>query len=155
MTTPSFDRASIAAHVGLIHQLAAGIQGVIPLFSVEEGKAPKVQRFGVGNVADAVGAIMAFENRQSFNVYMPWAVMRRDLEPNRKGSEADVVAVLAAVADLDHDKYQIGELPLVPPYILETSAGNYQGVYPDCNASCHIKETSPSIRRSLKHHRRR
>ena len=68
MTTPSFDRASIAAHVGLIHQLAAGIQGVIPLFSVEEGKAPKVQRFGVGNVADTVGAIMAFENRQSFNV---------------------------------------------------------------------------------------
>ena len=130
MTTPSFDRASIAAHVGLIHQLAAGIQGVIPLFSVEEGKAPKVQRFGVGNVADTVGAIMAFENRQSFNVYMPWAVMRRDLEPNRKGSEADVVAVLAAVADLDHDKYQIGELPLEPPYILETSAGNYQGVYP-------------------------
>ena len=69
MTTPSFDRASIAAHVGLIHQLAAGIQGVIPLFSVEEGKAPKVQRFGVGNVADTVGAIMAFENRQSLNVY--------------------------------------------------------------------------------------
>ena len=55
---------------------------------------------------------MAFENRQSLNVYMPWAVMRRDLEPNKKGSEADVIAVLAAVADLDHDKYQIGEFPI-------------------------------------------
>jgi len=54
--------------------------------------------------------------------------LRRDLEPGKKGSEADVVAVLAAVGDLDNDKYSLGELPVEAPYIVETSPGNFQPV---------------------------
>jgi hypothetical protein len=63
------------------------------------------------------------------NLYAPWSVFRRDLEPGKKGSEADVVAVLAAVDDLDNDKYSLGELPVEAPYIIETSPGNFQPVY--------------------------
>ena len=55
--------------------------------------------------------------------------MRRDLEPGKKGAEDDVVAVLAAVPDLDNDKYTIGELPVEAPYIVESSPGNFQPVY--------------------------
>ena len=128
--SPSFNRDAIEAHVALLHQLAAGIDGVIPLFSVEEGEAPIIHRFGVGQIADVVNTIMGSENHPGLNIYMPWAVMRRDLEPGKKGGEADVVAVLAAVADIDNDKYSIGELPIDAPYVLETSAGNYQAVYP-------------------------
>jgi hypothetical protein len=40
-----------------------------------------------------------------------------------------VVAVLAAVGDLDNDKYSLGELPVEAPYIVETSPGNFQPVY--------------------------
>jgi hypothetical protein len=54
---------------------------------------------------------------------------RRDLAPRKKGSEVDVVAVLAAVPDLDNDKYSLGELPVEAPYIVETSPGNFQPVY--------------------------
>ena len=51
-----------------------------------------------------------------------------------KGSESDVVAALAFVGDLDADTGKSGTgldgLPLASPYILETSEGNYQPVFP-------------------------
>jgi hypothetical protein len=42
-----------------------------------------------------VETIMGFENHPRVNLYAPWSVMRPDLEPNKKGAEADVIAVLA------------------------------------------------------------
>jgi RecA-family ATPase len=72
---------------------------------------------------------MGFENHPNLNLYAPWSVFRRDLESGKKGSEADVLAVLAAVGDLDNDKYSLGELPVEAPYIVETSPGNFQPVY--------------------------
>jgi hypothetical protein len=88
------------------------------------------RRTDSGDATKMVDTIMGFETHPGLNVYAPWCVMRRDLEPGKKGGEADVVVVLAAVADLDHDKYSLGELPFEAPYIVETSAGNYQAVYP-------------------------
>ena len=129
MTAP-FNRAAIEAHVTLIHKLAEGCDGALTLVSIEEGKTPRVRRFGVGQTTLMVDAIMGSEVHPGLNVYMPWAVMRRDLEPNKKGREFDIVAVLGAVSDLDHDKYSIGELPLKAPYVVESSVGNYQAIYP-------------------------
>src|SRR5262249_21938883 len=63
------------------------------------------------------------------NLYVPWSVMRGDLEPGRKGSESDVVAVLAAVGDIDKDKYSLNDFPIEAPYVIETSQENFQAIY--------------------------
>jgi hypothetical protein len=126
---PSFDRSAIEAHVSLLHDLAAGLDGILILAAFEEGGLPNVQRFQIGDVTGMVETIMGFDGHPRVNLYIPWAVMRRDLEPCKKGTEADVVAALAAVPDLDHDKYQFDELPIEAPYIVESSPGNFQPVY--------------------------
>jgi len=128
---PAFDRTAVEGHVSLLHVLAEGLDGVLILaaFMPNGGGKPQVQRFRIGDVAGMVETIMGFENHRNLNLYAPWSVFRRDLEPGKKGSEADVVAVLAAVGDLDNDKYTIGELPVEAPYIIETSPGNFQPVY--------------------------
>ena len=103
--------------------------GVLILAAFEEGGLPNVQRFGIGDVANMVETIMGFDGHPRVNLYIPWAVMRRDLEPCRKGAEADVVSVLAAVGDIDGDKGVKTELPVEAPYIVESSPGNFQPVY--------------------------
>jgi hypothetical protein len=124
-----FDRPAIEAHVSLIHDLAEGLDGTLILAAFEEGGQPNVQRFRIGDVAGMVETIMGFEGHPRANLYIPWAVMRRDLEPGRKGTEADVAAVLAAVPDIDGDKNINIQLPIEAPYIVGTSPGNYQPVY--------------------------
>ena len=127
---PAFDRTAIEAHISLLHDLAEGLDGVLILAAFEAGGArAQVQRFRIGDVDGMVATIMAFENHPNLNLYAPWSVFRRNLEPDKKGSEADVVAALAAVGDLDNDKYTISELPVEAPYIVETSPGNFQPVY--------------------------
>jgi hypothetical protein len=130
---PGFDPVAIRAHVSLLHELAAGIDGTLVLCVIEEGAATRPERFKVGDEERMFEAIMAFEHHPSVNLYASFAVMRRDLEPGKKGGEADVVAVLAAVGDLDNDKndrLEIADLPLAPAYVVESSAGNFQPVYP-------------------------
>ncbi len=132
-TRPSFDPVTIRAHVSLLHELAAGIDGVLVLVAIEEGAPARPQHFRVGDVETMVGAIMGFENHPKVNLYAPFAVMRRDLALSKKGGEGDVVVVLAAVGDLDNDKndrLEVGDLPLAPAYVMESSAGNFQPVYP-------------------------
>jgi AAA domain/Primase C terminal 2 (PriCT-2)/RepB DNA-primase from phage plasmid len=129
MSQPSFDRTAVEGHISLLHDLAEGLDGVLILAAFEAGGRAQVQRFRIGDVDGMVGTIMGFESHPNLNLYSPWSVFRRDLEPTKKGSEADVVAVLAAVGDLDNDKYSLGELPLEAPYIVETSPGNFQPIY--------------------------
>src|ERR1700738_3642996 len=129
MSGAAFDRGAVEAHVSLLHRLAEGVDGVLTLAAFEAGGRAQVQRFRIGDVDGMVGTIMGFENHPNLNLYAPWSVFRSDLEPSKKGSEADVVAVLAAVGDLDNDKYTISELPVEAPYIIETSPGNFQPVY--------------------------
>jgi hypothetical protein len=126
---PAFDRTAIEAHISLLHDLAEGLDGVLILAAFEAGGQAQVQRFRIGDVDGMVETIMGFENHPNLNLYAPWSVFRRNLEPDKKGSEADVVAALAAVGDLDNDKYTISELPVEAPYIVETSPGNFQPVY--------------------------
>jgi hypothetical protein len=127
---PAFDRTAIEGHVSLLHDLAAGTDGCLILAGFEEGHCTKIRQFRIGDVECMAETIIEFDGHPNLNLYIPWAVMRRDLELGKKGSESDVVAVLAAVADLDHDKYRLSELPLDAPYMVETSKGNYQAVYP-------------------------
>jgi hypothetical protein len=109
---PSFDRSAIEAHVSLLHDLAEGLDGILILAAFEAGGHAQVQQFRIGDVDGMVGTIMGFENHPNLNFYAPWSVFRRDLESSKKGSEADVLVALAAVGDLDNDKYSLGELPV-------------------------------------------
>ncbi|TKT67079.1 DUF3987 domain-containing protein [Rhizobiaceae bacterium LC148] len=62
------------------------------------------------------------------NVYLCPNLMRSSLPRGKKGSEVDVVAVLALVADMDDDTGRSGHMPLEPNYVVESSPGNYQCV---------------------------
>jgi hypothetical protein len=85
---PSFDRRAVEAHVSLLHDLAEGLDGVLILAAFEEGGMPNVRRFKIGDVANMVETIMGFDGHPRVNLYIPWAVMRRDLEPRKKGAES-------------------------------------------------------------------
>ena len=54
------------------------------------------------------------------------------LERGAKGDEQHVVVTLALVADLDNDKAELplATLPVEPPYVIESSDGNFQPVFP-------------------------
>jgi len=132
----AFDRDQVHAHIAMLHQLATGIEGVLVLACY--GEDPQtgrrvgntVERFAIGDVDEMVGAIMAKEGHAHLNVYAPWHVMRSDLAAGKRGGKDDVRAVLALVVDQDADTGKSGELPMGAPYVLETSTGNFQPIYP-------------------------
>jgi hypothetical protein len=125
----------------MLHTLAAAakdkegksIRGCLLLVRFEGDSAPKTEKFGIGgnNAEWMAKRAIAWAANPNLNLYAPWAILRADLEANKKGAEADVVAVLALVGDLDADTGKAGgPLPLDAPYILETSAGNFQPIFP-------------------------
>jgi predicted P-loop ATPase len=139
MTEQQFDRTIVEEHLALLHNLAraSGADGKLVLFAAGEDpqtgrkKKPCVQHFRVGDVGTMADAVMGFAGRQNLNVYSPWAVFRNDLESGKKGDEQHVLATLALVIDQDGDKEtSLRTLPLQAPYIIESSAGNSQPIYP-------------------------
>jgi predicted P-loop ATPase len=142
MTTATFDRPVIETHFALLHKLAqaSGADGKLVLFTVGENpqtgrkEKPRAQHFAIGDVAGMTDATMGFEHREHINVYAPLAVMRGDLERGAKGREDQVTATLGLVVDWDADKYQLDTLPLEPPYVIQTSEGNLQPVFPLAHA---------------------
>src|SRR3954466_13425326 len=76
-----FDEAAIRAHVRILHDLAAGVEGIIPLCAYGEKPGdrpdlsrklpPSVQHFWVGDVDGMVRAIMGLERQPHLNVYIP------------------------------------------------------------------------------------
>lgn len=127
-----FDEGAVREHVKMLHQLAAGLDGkfVVAVFysnpNGEDAKGGSVEHFYVGDDEAMVDAIMAHAETPNANVYVLPNLMRKTLERGKKGSEADVVAVLAIVADQDSDTGNAGDLPVVPDYTVESSPGNYQ-----------------------------
>ncbi|WP_167358245.1 AAA family ATPase [Bradyrhizobium stylosanthis] len=117
-----------AAYVKLIHKMASGVDGKLVVSAFHEEQPGVVTHHNIGNVNDTIEAIAAHSETPGANVYMPLCVMRRGLPRGKKGSEADVVAVLGLVADMDADTNKIGEMPIEPSYVVETSPGNSQQV---------------------------
>jgi len=124
-----FDEVLIRAHVQMLHDLAAGVEGIIPLCAYGEnpGERPELSRklpplvlhFRVGDVEGMVRGIMGLERQPHMNVYIPLAVMRRSLERGQKGG---VIALLGLVSDDDADAGRDVRPPLEPNYIVETSS---------------------------------
>ncbi len=132
---PQSDHDAIRAHVQILHTLAAGLDGKLVLFGAGENpktgrkEGPRVEHFRIGDVEEMFDAVTAWGHIPHLNAYAPWTVFRKDLPRGSKGSETDAIAVLALVADMDHDRGKAGTLPIEAHYILETSAGNQQAIY--------------------------
>jgi predicted P-loop ATPase len=135
------DRSTVEQHLALLHDLAraSGATGKLVLFAVGENPQtgrkvkPLVQHFAIGDVSVMADAAVAYAQQAHVNVYAPWAVFRNDLAHGAKGDEQQVVATLALVADLDNDKQlelPIAALPIEPSYMIESSRGNFQPVFP-------------------------
>jgi hypothetical protein len=135
---PTFDREAVHTHISMLHELAkdANVDGVLVLACYGENpdtgrKAQlQVQRFAIGDVKPMVDAIMGLEDHPHLNIYVPWHVVRRGLMGNERGSKGDILCTLALVVDSDDDTGKAGRLPLPAPYVIESSDGNFQPVYP-------------------------
>jgi len=122
-----YNADAIRSHVDMLHKLAAGYDGILPLAVYGENpdngrKIAIVQHFRVGDVDGMTAAALAYENHPDANVYAPLAVMRQSLARREKGSERDVIAVLGAVADSDADDGREARPPVQFNYEVETSA---------------------------------
>ncbi|GIQ76204.1 DNA-primase RepB domain-containing protein [Bradyrhizobium sp. RD5-C2] len=88
---------------------------------------------------------MSHANTPGANVYCGLHLMRPDLPRGKKGSEDDVVGVLGLVADMDADTGKIGEMPIEPSFVIETSPGNTQQVIM-FDRPMHPKDAKPLAR---------
>jgi hypothetical protein len=62
------------------------------------------------------------------NVYVSLHLTRPNLRRGQRGGKNGTVAVVGLVADMDADTGKVGEMPVEPSYIIETSPGNTQAV---------------------------
>lgn len=129
---PAFDESAIRTHVEMLHQLAKDIAGkfvVSAFFANPDGEdraGGVVSHHAVGDIDGMIDAIMAHSQTRNANVYASPNLMRPSLERGKKGGEADVIAVLALVADLDDDTGRSGVMPVDPDFVIESSPGNFQ-----------------------------
>lgn len=129
VSIPSFDRAAIESHVSMLHERAAGVDGVLVVSVFNEGKPGVVTHHNVGDICSMVDAITAQDGVPGANVYTGLHVMRRGLPRGARGLEKDIAAVLGLVADMDADTGRAGTTPADPSYVVESSPGNFQPVW--------------------------
>jgi hypothetical protein len=133
---PRASHVMIRSHIEMLHSLAkaAGVDGVLTLTRIDDKGNVHTERFAIGDVENHVSAAIGWSTHPGLNLYIPWAIFRKDMPHWSKGGEEHVVAALAFVGDLDADTGKAGTgldgLPLASPYVIETSAGNYQPVFP-------------------------
>jgi hypothetical protein len=126
----------IRLHIEMLHTLArsAGVDGILTLTRIDEKEKVFTERFAIGDVDSHVNAVIGWSTNQGLNLYTPWAIFRKDLPHYSKDGEGDVRPALAFVGDLDADTGKAGGglagLPLASPYVMETSEGNFQPVFP-------------------------
>jgi RepB DNA-primase from phage plasmid len=140
VTVQPLDRDAVEQHLALLHDLAraSGVDGKLVLFAVGENPQtgrkvkPRALHFAIGDVNTMAEAAAEFASEEHINVYAPWAVFRHDLAHHAKGDERHVLATLALVVDLDNDKDELPltTLPIEAPYVIESSSGNFQPVFP-------------------------
>ena len=126
--TPAFDQVAIRSHLSLLHNQANGVVGKFVLCAIFERGAGPITHHAVGDIEGMIAAVIAHEHTPNLNIYSGFSVMRSDLSRGKKGGEADVVAALGLVADMDADTGKIGLMPVPPSFVIETSPGNSQQV---------------------------
>ena len=117
--------------LGLYHEIAKSVPDAVFMLGTinapkEKGAEPPwiAQRFRIGDVEKMAAEARA--RSEHSNVYFGPALMRRDLRPGSRGTERDVVAVLAIVAEEDGDTGKFVTLPrgVLPSFEVRTSAIN-------------------------------
>jgi hypothetical protein len=122
----------------LYHEAGQGIDGVFKVLSIDPGTGHvAVHQFGVGDV-DAM-ATEVLRLAASRNVYFSPALMRRDLDPCKRGGKQDIVAVVGVVIDDDRDTGRACVLPsgVDPSVIVVTSS------MPEVNRHVHFVLSQP------------
>jgi hypothetical protein len=123
----TFDTQAIRSYVELLHSRADGINGlfvVTVLYSY--GGEGTVTHHKPGDVEGMVAAIAAHSEAPGANVYCGLHLMRSSLTRKSRGKESDIVAMLGLIADMDADTGKIGEMPVEPSFVIQTSTGNSQ-----------------------------
>lgn len=120
----------VRQHCEMLHGLAKGIDGVLVVsaYNVAGGNGT-ITHHKIGAVDHMVDAVDAHSDTVGTNTYVGLHVMRRDLPRGKRGTAADIIAVLGLVADMDSDTGNAGALPFEPSFIIETSPGNQQPVW--------------------------
>ena len=130
--------SDLHATLRLYHDAAQGLDGVFKLVSIDPGNGRvSVDEFAIGDV-DGMGA-ETLTLALTRNVYMPPAVLRHGLEPGKRGTKQDTVAVLGLVIDDDRDTGRVCRLPVgVDPSCVVTTSTS-----PDVNRHVHFVFTLP------------
>jgi hypothetical protein len=135
---PQPDPEAIREHILMLHTLASnagGVDGVLTLTRIDDKDNCFTERFAIGDSKGQADAVINWgSNGAKLNLYVPWTIFRKDMPRGSKGDENHVAALLAFVGDLDSDAGKTGlgldELPLPAPYVVESSEGNFQPVFP-------------------------
>ena len=120
----------------MIHTLAkgAGVDGILTFTRIDDKNTTHTERFSIGDVDHMTAAIIGWSDHPKLNLYMSHAIFRKDLPSHAAGGEADVIAVLSLVGDLDSDlgktAIDLDALPVPALYVVETSAGNFHATFP-------------------------
>lgn len=124
----AFDSESIRQYIQTVNEHASGVDGKLVVSVFIEDTPGTITHHRVGDIDGMCDSVVAHADTPGANVYIPLCVMRRDLPRGKKGGEADVIAVLGLVADMDADTGKAGEMPVEASYVIETSPGNLQQV---------------------------
>jgi hypothetical protein len=133
---PAPDHAAIRTHIAMLHTLtkSAGAEGILAFTRIDGKGNTHTERFAIGQADRMADAIIGYASHPNLNLYASPVVFRGGMPVTSTGGEADVRAVLSIVGDLDADlgKTALGldELPLPPTYVIESSKGNFQPVFP-------------------------
>ena len=150
---PAFNLVAIRQYVSDLFSMANGVSGkfVVGALTTVKGASPhQISHFRADGgpaemerMIDCIGSFHPSISGKSLNVYCTLSLMRPDLEPGKKGTEADVIISFAGVADIDCDKDESPDLAVNASARLETSSGNFQDHFR------YIRPLSPSEAKSV------
>jgi hypothetical protein len=133
------DEVAIAAHVKMLHTLAAPLAGQGKLVVASFGQVPDtgvalrpiIGHFQIGDETGMAAFIVRHTVDPHRNVYVPLVVVRPDLQEGKKAAESDVIAVLGLVGDFDDAKAReyAKRLPMAACFVIESSKGRFQAAY--------------------------
>lgn len=145
------DPKAIGSYVTLLHTCANDIEGVftVGVLTLDTKRAQatmKCSHFSVGQIDMMIDHICTESVKDRANVYVAPAVFSPDLAPGKKGGEADIIAVLGAVADFDDaDAIRWADrVPTDPNMVLETSPNRFQVFY-FFERTLTVKEAKPFL----------
>src|SRR5437868_4438192 len=115
---PAIDEAAIRQFMGMLHGLAAGLEGELVLTAIS--CEPNIgleqienSRFAVGACDAMAEAAIRFARQPGTNVYAGLYVVKPNtLTGNQRGCKEDVIAVLGLLVDSDDDNGKPAQLPL-------------------------------------------